>query len=207
MQTQTINAQSEHLLEMLKSLADASRLNILRLLSEREYTVGDLAESVGLSEPTVSHHLSKLRQSEFVTLRMAGNQRFYRVNKSGLWQFKTLVSHIEEMPPQPEAIESDDSWIDALGWSKYDQKVLREHTVNGYLTILPAKQKKLLVVLRWLAALFQPETYYSEPEVNAIIRAVHEEDYVGLRRDLVDMGYLRRERGGGCYWLTPADGV
>ena len=28
---------------------------------------------------------------------------------------------------------------------------------------------------------------------------------LGLRRDLVDFGYLRRERGGGKYWLAPDD--
>jgi hypothetical protein len=157
---------------------------------------------VGLGEPTVSHHLAKLRKSEFVTLRMAGNQRFYRVNNSGLSQFKMLAASIEETPPQPEPIVSDDSWVAELGWSEYDQKVLRDYTVNGYLTSLPSKQKKLLVILRWLATMFQPETFYTEKEVNAIIRAVHEDDHVGLRRDLISWGYLRRERGGGRYWLA-----
>lgn len=196
---------TEQVLEMLKALADESRLALLRLLHEREHTVGDLAGRVDLSEPTVSHHLAKLREASLVTLRMAGNQRFYRINQSGLDKFKRLVSEIEKTPPVPEAVQSDDQWIAALGWDAADQQALRDHTENGQLTRLPSKQKKLIVVLRWLATLFKPDTLYTEPEVNAILKAVYPEDHVSLRRDLVDFGYLRRERGGGKYWLTPAD--
>jgi predicted transcriptional regulator len=197
--------REESILYMLKALADESRLTIFRLLHEREYTVGDLAEKIGLTEPTVSHHLAKLREAGLLTLRMAGNQRFYRVNERGLAKFKQLTAEIEQTPPQPEQVVSDNAWIDALGWEAVDQQVLREYTTNGKLTNLPSKQKKLIVILRWLATLFQSDTMYTEPQVNGILKAVYETDHVGLRRDLVDFGYLRRERGGGKYWLAPAD--
>ena len=194
-----------NILDMLKALADESRLKMLRLLNEREHTVGDLASRVSLSEPTVSHHLAKMREAQLVTLRMAGNQRFYRINEAGMARFKHLVADIEKTPTQPDVVVSDDSWIEGLGWEATDQQVLREFTKNAKLTHLPTKQKKLIIVLRWLATLFQAETLYSELEVNAILKAVYVEDYVGIRRDLVDFGYLRRERGGGKYWLAPSD--
>jgi predicted transcriptional regulator len=192
-----------HLLAMLKTVADESRLLMLRLLNQREYSVGGLAERVELSEPTVSHHLTRLHNVGLVTLRMAGNQRFYRVNESGLARFKKQVAEIEKIPW--EAQVSDNSWIETLGWAAWDQRVLSDHTVNGKLTYMPPKQKKLLVVLRWVASLFQADTLYTEPEVNAILKGIYEQDYVTLRRDLVDFGYLRRERGGGKYWLAPAN--
>jgi hypothetical protein len=198
-------ATQKQLLYMLKALADESRLSLLQLVCDAEHTVGDLAARVSLSEPTVSHHLARLREVGLVTLRMAGNQRFYRVNAAGLAKFKQLASDIEHLPSAPDPIESDDSWIEALGWDAADQQVLRDYTVNRRLTNLPSKQKKLIVILRWLATLFQPDTLYSEPEVNAILKTAYEQDYVSLRRDLVDFGYLRRERGGGKYWLAPAD--
>jgi len=201
-----MEGQSDELvLLMLKALADESRLALLRLLKQHEYAVGDLAAQVALSEPTVSHHLTKLREVGLVTLRMAGNQRFYRVNERGLEKFKRLALEIEQMPPVPDANADDTSWIAALGWSEEDQAVLREHTVNGKLIRIPAKQKKWLVVLRWLATKFEPDRLYSEPEVNTILKTAYEHDFVSLRRDLVDFGYLRRERGGGKYWLAPAD--
>lgn len=193
----------EDILFALKALADESRLALLRMLNEREITVGELAQKIELAEPTVSHHLARLREAGLVTLRMAGNQRYYRVNETGLARFKRLANEIEKAPAAPEAVEADDAWIAALGWSSADQKVLRKHTVGRQIKFLPGKQNELFVMLRWLATLFEPERMYSEAEVNEVLKAVYEEDFVSLRRDLVDMGYLRRERGGGKYWLAP----
>lgn len=201
MVTQTQN----QLLFMLKALADDSRLAMLKLLNEREYTVGDLARQVELGEPTVSHHLARLREAGLVSLRMAGNQRFYRVNQVGLKKFKTLATEIEQLPRTVEEAPAANDWILELGWPKEDQQVLREHTSGGRITSLPSKQKKTIVILRWLATLFEPERMYSESEVNAVLKSVYEQDFISLRRDLVDFGYLRRERGGGKYWLAPAE--
>lgn len=192
----------EPILDMLKALADESRLAILRFLNEKEHSVSELAERVELGDPTVSHHLARLREAGLVTLRMAGNQRFYRANASGLARFKTLAQEIEKLPPPPEPVE-DNSWIAALGWNAEDSQILREHTSGRRLTRLPARPKKTEVILRWLATLFEPQRLYSEPEVNAVLKTVYPEDFVSLRRDLVDFGYLRRERGGGKYWLAP----
>lgn len=196
---------SDQLLYMLKALADESRLALLRLVNQEERTVGDLASLVDLGEPTVSHHLARLRQAGLVTLRMAGNQRFYRVHQNGLARFKQLAAEIELLPATPVSPDSDDSWIAKLGWDASDQQVLRDYTFGSKLARLPTKQKKLLVILRWLATLFVPDRQYSEAEVNTILKAAYEQDFVSLRRDLVDYGYLRRERGGGKYWLAPAE--
>ncbi len=193
----------DQILFQLKALADESRLALLRLLHERERTVSELAERIELGEPTVSHHLARLREAGLVSLRMAGNQRYYRVNDSGLANFKRLAAEIERFPATPEPVVSDNSWIAALGWPEEDQKVLRDYTVNGKLTRLPNKQKKTLVILRWLATRFQPGRMYTEAEVNAVIKEVYPADIASLRRDLIDFGYLRREKGGGKYWLAP----
>ncbi len=196
--------QTEELMIMLKALADESRMAILRSLNEQEeYSVGDLAQRVELGEPTVSHHLARLREAGLVMLRATGNQRFYRVNKSGLARFKALVATLEQTPASQPLPVSDESWIDVLDWPEEDRKVLRDYTRNGKLSQLPAKQKKMKVILHWLTTFFQPGVLYSEAEVNQIIKNVYEEDYVSLRRDLIDMGYLRRERGGGKYWRAP----
>lgn len=197
-------AYSYDILEMLKALADESRLALLRLLSEREYTVGELAEKIELAEPTVSHHLSRLRMAGLITLRMAGNQRFYSVYANGLARFKRLANEIEKNPlaSQPDDM-GDNAWIDALDWPAADKQVLRAYTQGGKITSLPAKRSRLIVLLRWLAGKFEPGRMYSEAEVNVVIKSAYETDFVSLRRDLVDMGYLRRERGGGKYWAAP----
>jgi ArsR family transcriptional regulator len=61
-------------------LADDTRRSILRrLLDEGETTVGDLATSVGTTQPTASKHLTVLRDAGLVSVREDGRRRFYRV--------------------------------------------------------------------------------------------------------------------------------
>ncbi len=194
--------EQELMLECFKALADKSRLTIIGVLAQGERSVGDLAARLGLTEPTVSHHLTKLRTAGLVNLRTQGTHRFYRLDTQRLTRLKALVNDVENLPPFDEAAESDDRWIDQLDMPEADRKVLRDYTVNGQLTQIPMRQKKKLVILRWLASKFQPDTLYTEREVNAIITPVHQ-DFATLRRDLVDFGFLRRERGGGKYWLAP----
>jgi DNA-binding transcriptional ArsR family regulator len=200
-----IRLSQDETLFMLKALADESRLFIFRKLYDGEHSVGELAQAIELSEPTISHHLSRLRETGLVTLRMAGNQRFYRINPTGLERFKSLMNRIDVPSTPSENDKTDDKWLSDLDWPAEDKQILREYTRNGCLTSLPSKQKKTLVILRWLATYFQAERMYTEAEVNDILKAKYSFDYVSLRRDLVDFGYLRRERGGGKYWAAPED--
>jgi DNA-binding HxlR family transcriptional regulator len=193
--------EQRELLEYIKALADDNRLMLVGLLGQSEHNVGDLATRLGITEPTVSHHLAKLRSAGLVNLRAQGSQRIYGLNAAALQRFKTLASGIENMDLR-DAQPDDQAWIDALDVSEEDRKVFRDYTSGGRLVQIPTRRKKLLVLLRWLAGRFQAGVLYTEQEVNAIIRSFHD-DHTTLRRDLVDFGFLRRERGGGKYWLTP----
>ncbi|HRF96880.1 MAG TPA: metalloregulator ArsR/SmtB family transcription factor [Aggregatilineales bacterium] len=196
--------QQLYFLFMLKALADENRLAMTRMMANQERTVTEMAQITGLSEPTVSHHVSKLHTAGFLTLRMAGNQRFYMLKSEQLDALKTFITQLTEPMKDPETILSENAWIEALNWDEEDKKVLRDYTLNGQLTQLPSKEKRWLVVLRWLATKFEAGGYYTEKQVNAIITEAHP-DYATIRRNLVEYGFMRRERGGGNYWLTPED--
>lgn len=189
----------ERLAAFFKTLGDEKRLKIINLLNNQERNVGELAALLDLTEPTVSHHLSRLREMGLVNLRQVGNQRRYRLNDDMLKRWKQAVMTVEAMNFDRERSESDDGWIDELDVDEADRKVLRDYTFNGRLKHVPAKRKKLLVVLRWLAAQFESDALYTEREVNVILTRYHE-DYAALRRDLVDFKFLRRERDGATYW-------
>lgn len=75
--------------------------------------------------------------------------------------------------------------------------VFRAFLRNGRLLSMPAQHGKRLVVLEHFARVFEPGRYYSESEVSAILCAFYD-DYVTLRRHLVDEGFLTRESG--TYW-------
>jgi DNA-binding transcriptional ArsR family regulator len=66
--------------EFCKALADDTRQRILVMLAEKEMCVGDIVAVFGISQPTVSHHLSVLKQFKLVTSRKEGKQVFYAVN-------------------------------------------------------------------------------------------------------------------------------
>jgi hypothetical protein len=79
---------------------------------------------------------------------------------------------------------------------------------DGRLIRLPAKFAKRKEILRYLAMRdFQPRTWYSEHEVNEILRTWCEgadaTDYVSIRRYLIDYHILDREDSG-KYWLLNA---
>jgi DNA-binding transcriptional ArsR family regulator len=72
----------EQLTGLFRLLSDKTRLNILMLLSEGERNVTDLCETLGLPQPTVSHHLGLLRMSNVIANRRQGKQVFYALNGS-----------------------------------------------------------------------------------------------------------------------------
>ena len=87
--------------------------------------------------------------------------------------------------------------------------VLRRFIHNGRLLAVPAAHSKRLVVLDYLAGLFEPGRRYPEAEVNEVLKRYHP-DYAMLRRYLVDDGFLDREdepapsgrRSVKVYWRT-----
>ncbi len=80
-------------------------------------------------------------------------------------------------------------------------KVLASFFVGERLKQIPARRKKLLVVLGWLAKRFEPGVRYPEREVNDRLTR-HNPDFASIRRLLVDYGFLERDHG--VYWRSEA---
>ncbi len=80
-----------------------------------------------------------------------------------------------------------------------DVVVRRYFDSAGRLTQLPAKQSRQLAVFDLIAQRFVPGVRYTEIEVNRELMAVYD-DYVSLRRGLVDFGLL--DRANGQYWRS-----
>ena len=76
--------QAEATAQLLKAVADPVRLQLLSLIrssKDHKACVCDLTPAVGLSQPTVSHHLKVLTEAGLVTReRMAHDQRRVRVS-------------------------------------------------------------------------------------------------------------------------------
>ncbi len=82
--------------EIFRMLADATRLQLLWALVERELSVNELAEQVGKPAPSVSQHLAKLRMARLVRTRREGVQVFYRLENDHVAQLVTDAVHNAE---------------------------------------------------------------------------------------------------------------
>ena len=67
--------------ELFRALGDASRVKIVNVLvtSEDPVCVCHLTEPLGLTQPTVSHHLKVLRDAGLVESSRRGTSAFYRL--------------------------------------------------------------------------------------------------------------------------------
>ncbi|MFC7679420.1 DUF2087 domain-containing protein [Paenibacillus sp. GCM10028914] len=71
---------------------------------------------------------------------------------------------------------------------------------NGKLLKFNLKEKQRYVVLREIAKRLQPGKTYTEPEINEILKGAYD-DYVTVRRFLIEYGFIDREPDGSKYWL------
>lgn len=70
--------------EFCRALADDTRQAILVMLQDGERCVSDIAEVFDTSQPTISHHLSILKQHKLVTSRKEGKLVYYDLNRDNL---------------------------------------------------------------------------------------------------------------------------
>ena len=64
---------------VFRALGDATRLRILGLLSQKELCVCQIAEALGISQPSASKHLGKLRTAGIITCKKVSQWCFYYV--------------------------------------------------------------------------------------------------------------------------------
>ncbi|OGO12668.1 MAG: hypothetical protein A2Z66_04920 [Chloroflexi bacterium RBG_13_66_10] len=84
-----------HVAELFRAFSDTSRVRILSALSSKELNVGALADSIGISESAVSHHLRGLRQMGLVRARRRGKEVFYRIlDPHVIALFRQGVNHV-----------------------------------------------------------------------------------------------------------------
>ena len=200
------DAEMEKIVNFLKVMADKSRFRLLALLSEREYTVKELAAELGLKEPTVSWHLTMLRNHDVVDLRQEGTSHFYRLKQEGV---HTLLKDLKTKVQEEVSQEDGDDYERHILNTFFQKEGVREikledrtiQVVQHRLKEIPTQRKKQVIVLRRLAQEFEPGVHYTEKEVNEILKRYHS-DFATLRRYLVDNKLMDRDTR--LYWRREA---
>ncbi len=85
--------QSEDFLQFCKGLANNNRQQILFSVftDKQEYTVGEVAEKVGIAQSTASEHLSLLKRAGILVSEKREREVYYKVNKDKIRQFVNLI--------------------------------------------------------------------------------------------------------------------
>ncbi len=87
--------EAQRLAALLKTLADPARLRLLSLLQAQpagEACVCHLIEPLGLSQPTVSHHLRVLLEAGLVERDRRGSWAYYRIVPERLATLRELLA-------------------------------------------------------------------------------------------------------------------
>lgn len=162
---------------LFKALADPARLRILGRLAERPHAGHELAHQLALTPPTISHHMRKLVDAGLVEAAAEAQSRIYSLRTDALRELAQTPPSAAQSAPATE----DDAVIRAF----FDGPRLRR---------LPAARKKRVIVLRRILERFESNREYPEREVDDLLRLAHD-DVASLRRELVDYGFMVRDRG------------
>jgi ArsR family transcriptional regulator len=86
--------EAERMAAALRVLAEPARLQLLSLIQaqpDHEACVCHLTDPLGLTQPTVSHHLKVLRDAGLVEREQRGSWAYYRVRSGALDQVRSLL--------------------------------------------------------------------------------------------------------------------
>ena len=88
-------ADAEVAARVFKALSDPTRVRLLSIVAAsagQEACVCDLLPDVGLSQPTVSHHLKVLHEAGILDRERRGSWVFYRIRPETLAQIRKALS-------------------------------------------------------------------------------------------------------------------
>jgi DNA-binding transcriptional ArsR family regulator len=190
--------QGEILLRAGRAFADPMRIRILALLANRSMFGQELAEALGVTTPTISHHISLLKAAGLVKMRRENSYHHYELEPEGLQTIaeNLTVEHLQSLGPSFTA----DNAYDQEPSEEQDRQMVEEAFFeNGRLLNIPSHSKKRRYVMEVVARAFEWGRIYEEKEVNAILKEIHPETAT-LRRELIDQKIMTREHG--RYWLA-----
>ena len=165
-------------LELLKLLADETRLEILNILLKEDSYVEKIACELSLTPATICYHLKKMETAGVVNCSRS--------------QFYMIYSLNREIFDKPlfELIKKDEEIVDTE--EKYKKEVISNFFKYGRLTQIPTQRKKREIVLAEILKHFDVDREYGEKEVNEVILLYHE-DYCTIRREMIAFGMMTRD--------------
>ena len=77
--------------EAIRAIAEPNRRRILRLVTDRELSAGEIASRFEITRPAVSQHLAVLRDAGLVAERRDGTRRLYSLRPEGFADLRSFL--------------------------------------------------------------------------------------------------------------------
>ncbi|MBX9972157.1 metalloregulator ArsR/SmtB family transcription factor [Cytobacillus firmus] len=185
--------QLNRLVAFYKTMGDPTRIRIVFLLAKGPLHGQAIAGKLGLTPPTITHHLNKLREINLVYQRRDKNTVYFYLNESVL---KHQSGVLAKLADKEEVKKMEEQNLES-------QRVIENFfTRDGKLKNIPAQRKKKLMVFEHLIKGLKMGKKYEEKELNEYIKHYHE-DYATIRREFIINHYMYRENG--IYELNPPE--
>lgn len=191
------NEKLQNLLRFFKALGDESRLKIIGILATQECSVEELAVLLELKEPTISHHLTKLKQLKLVKMRPEGNTHFYQLDQKVLQNVSKEVFHPEKIASLADDVNLQ-SWETKV-MNTYIEGDLGNSESRHYLREIPNSSKKRLTILKWVIDKFELGVEYPLSDLDEILKRYYP-DPETLRKALIDSRLMQEDSG--MYWRS-----
>ncbi|WP_409300418.1 ArsR/SmtB family transcription factor [Peribacillus sp. SCS-155] len=89
---------------ILKLLGDKTRLTMVKMMSERECCVCDLVDVFDMSQPAISQHIRKMKDSGLIKERRGAQWIYYSLNPESAY-YDFVMGVIRDLPRQIHKIE------------------------------------------------------------------------------------------------------
>ncbi|MBT2678336.1 metalloregulator ArsR/SmtB family transcription factor [Bacillus sp. ISL-35] len=187
--------QLDRIVAFHKAMGDPTRIRIVALLARGPLHGQAIAGKLGLTPPTITHHIKKLRDVNVIIERRDKNTIYFHLNESVIkQQTKSLGKLIMKKEEEVEAL---------IDQNIERQKVIENFmTKDGKLKNIPAQRKKRLMIFEYMVRGLKTGKKYPEKELNEYIKKFHE-DYATIRREFIINHYMYRENG--IYELNPEE--
>lgn len=199
--------QLDRIVTYHKAMADPTRIRILAILANGPLHGQALAGKLGVTPPTITHHMAKLREAGLVYERREKNTIYFFLHEPNLTRSSQAILDLLEHTKKGAAVGSDDQEKEprkgGAPMAAESIQVLRSFfTADGRLKQIPAQRKKKLIVFEHMVRGLEKDRKYSEQEINAYIQRFHE-DFATIRREFVMNHFMYRENG--IYELNPEE--
>ncbi|WP_409177677.1 metalloregulator ArsR/SmtB family transcription factor [Brevibacillus fortis] len=199
--------QLDQLVTFYKALGDPTRVRILAILANGPLHGQALAGKLGVTPPTITHHMAKLREAGVVYERRDKNTIYFYLHEANVKRQSQAIVNVMEKAKDSTAediFEQDNSHVQRRHQMAAEKmQVIRSFiTADGKLKQIPSQRKKKLIVFEYMVRGLEKGRKYKEQEINEYIRQFHE-DYATIRREFIMNHYMYREES--IYELNPEE--